>query len=461
MRGLLVAFGIIFMIVGTAAVLVPWLRRKRDLMTSWNLFLLGAVNFAGLSAIQTGSTQWHRYGSFDGGDILRYLVGSICFWVTVFLVYYLAKFPRQIGASRLRKWANPSTPAVLFAIGLCALMTLGNVYVPQVQFLGQIAGTFGGNAPMIMLALALFLWHRRRWNPFWLAGVVLAFIWAGYLGISAGSGRRNFMSAICTVPLCFYWLSWRYKSLGRVVVPMLLGAAMVGVGVIGLSLARSVNIRASGRFELATTKVIIAPTQLMEHGSKWASFLGGDATEAGLTAVNLYTKWKPREQVPFFTLYYILAQPIPRAWWPEKPRALGETLPLDTGWVSKYGPVSWGASIVGHCYQEGGWYMAIFYGLLFGAAFRFFDEILVRNASNPFVLGILGTASSHIVGLSRGDMSLFCSLILGICLTCLLLSFVTRMIFGTKVYGEGSLPQSEQEPSPAFAEPVAVQPLAA
>ena len=103
----------------------------------------------------------------------------------------------------------------------------------------------------------------------------------------------------------------------------------------------------------------------------------------------------------FHTLRFVLSNPIPRDLWPDKPQALGESLPESLGEFSD-GYVNWGTGIIGNAFHDGGLWMAGIYGLLVGGVFRIFDDILRRQPLNPWPIAMLAAMSPKIVAYSRG-----------------------------------------------------------
>jgi hypothetical protein len=157
-------------------------------------------------------------------------------------------------------------------------------------------------------------------------------------------------------------------------------------------------------------------------------FLGGDSVDASLVAIHQYTYYAtPR---PFHTLIFIASNPMPRAFWPDKPEALGYSLPRDSGQWRRTGFVNWGPGIVGHGFHEGGIHMLVFYAVLFGIAFRFFDELLARQPDNPYLLATFAAVSGQLMAFARGDIGLFSVLILSGFFTVLALNYLVRIFTG-------------------------------
>ena len=153
----------------------------------------------------------------------------------------------------------------------------------------------------------------------------------------------------------------------------------------------------------------------------------------------------------FHTVRYVLTNPIPRDWWPDKPVALGEFLPRDRGeWVD--GKVNWGPSIIGNAFHDGGLWMAGLYGLVFGGAFRVFDQLLAEQPNNPWLVMLLAAASPKIVALSRGDITIYIVAIVGLLVVATISLRLAMMIFGKVDEHEFADPIDEEYDSEPYFE---------
>jgi hypothetical protein len=175
------------------------------------------------------------------------------------------------------------------------------------------------------------------------------------------------------------------------------------------------------------------------------SIFGGDAVEASLATIRLYDGTLPIS--PFHTITYVIANPIPRAWWEDKPLALGYTLPIDIGWSRAHGDVNLGPGIIGHGYHEGGLFFIAFYAFLYASIMRFFDSLLVRDPGNPYLLGMLGSFSAQVVAFSRGDIGLYTAMMIGAMGSCLLITWLIRFFFGTERLTFGSAENHDFDPN--------------
>src|SRR4051794_35810098 len=170
MQPLLVLFGWLFTAAMLLAILVPWLTRRSDLLTTWNLFLLGSANFVGVAAIQTGHATKHLWAYTDA-DYVRFLVGAVVLYGTLFLTYYKAKWPRRLAGRWLRTWPPIEGPPMLALIGACAAFGLVTIFQVQVQGLAQILYLMGVACSCFALVFALVTYLR---NPLNLAMGVVA-----------------------------------------------------------------------------------------------------------------------------------------------------------------------------------------------------------------------------------------------------------------------------------------------
>ena len=102
---LLVPFGFIFIGVLLLMILVPYLRRRADLLTTWNMFLVGSINFVGLAALKAAYESEHfRILAYERRDYELYIMGAITFYVVLAASYYLIKLPRKFAGRLFRKW---------------------------------------------------------------------------------------------------------------------------------------------------------------------------------------------------------------------------------------------------------------------------------------------------------------------------------------------------------------------
>ena len=436
MQWLLVVSGCFVVVASLAIVIVPYVRGTSDLMTTWTLFLLGYANFVGVSAIQSGTAEFHLYGIFGESEYWRYALGSVVFLLAVSLTYYNFKWPRRFAQRRFHKVPPVTAPAMLAAFIVCVLLTLGGVFAPNVQFIGQILILVGWATANYAIAFAFYIWDSRRFNPVASALLLGAVAFGLAISIGQGTGRIYLLITLMTIPFCWYWKTLRYKPVRNTLLPLGVAIVLTFFLIAGYSTIRHARQNRDQTIaQLAVNRLKAIPEGFE---NRKGSILGGDTTDVSLLAIQRYTTVAKPE--PFFTVIYVLSNPIPRAWWPSKIGSLGETLPKETGMWNRSGYITLGAGMVGHGYHEGGLHMLVFYGFLVGSGLRMFDELLMTRSNNPFIVGLFSSVSGYIFALPRGEFGLYVVHVIAGFLAFFALNIICRSLFGTVYQGPAHEP---------------------
>ncbi|QDS97528.1 hypothetical protein [Adhaeretor mobilis] len=425
---LLILFSWILIAVLGLAILVPYIRRRSDLITAKNIFLLGSINFVGIAGLVSGySSEKFKILEYERSDYMLFMCGAIVFFVTMFASYHLIKFPKRLAGKYFRKWPSASGTTLFVMLGIALLMGLVSAFPPNIVGISSSIVHIGNKGTSFAMALAFVAWYRQKKNPILIAGLLAVLLFSMLLAIRGGGGRRSFVAVLAAIPICLYWLSLRYRK------PKLTLSVIAGIGVLGfLALSAYTVVRHFDRrgdktertFASSFEAIKLIPSKLFN--SDVDAMLGQNAVQVSLTAIHLYRDaYRPE---PFHTVYFVLSNPIPRALWENKPVGLGYSLPKKTTARTR---ATWGPGIVGHGFHEGGLHMLVFYGLLVGVSLRFFDELLVRQAGNPYILGMLTAMSGHLIGWTRGDIGTFTLQIILSAIAGLLIAFVGRLITGT------------------------------
>ncbi|MEQ8209927.1 MAG: hypothetical protein RH917_08840 [Lacipirellulaceae bacterium] len=428
---LLVWFCWVYMFVLGVAILLPYLRRKSDLLTTWNFMLLSLINFIGISGLTAGYwPELFRVKEFERRDYMDYMVGAIVFTVFLFLFYYKLNFAAKLANRRFRKWP-PQSPATLFCmVAIACLMGLAVLFPLNIQGIGQVIFQVGGKGSIFAFAFAFVAWWKQRKNPFLLSILLGTFFYAVLLAIVVGGGRRNMVGVLSVVPIALYWLTLRNRT-PRYALMVLGITGFCGMAVIAayseirhFSRIDIKNVAAEDRSassSLAALKEI--PKRLMSSSTD--HFLGQNCAQLSLTAIHIYRN--EVETKPFNALKFVLLTPIPRAIWEDKPIGLGFELPKDAKANTR---ATWGPGIVGHGYHEGGLHMLVFYAFLTAFALRFVDQLLITQPNNSYLIAFLAAASGHLIGWARGDISTFTNQIIFCFLAMLVLAYSGRFLFG-------------------------------
>lgn len=430
----LVIFGIVFIIACLYAVLVPYLRGRTDLVNCHNLFIAGSANFIGCSAINSGLTPHESDGSLNM-DVVRLIAGTIVFYVVFAVTYRSWKRPARAAARRWLNWGPTTTTPLVMTVILCGGLGLLAIYPPNIPGLASLIVYCCTNAPLIGFTLAFVTWYRDRWNPVLLAVLCLAFGLYLVVSLSTGTGRQPLLALFLSVPIALYWLNYRYRRAGSTLFIVGMGGI---VAFLVLSAYSEIRHKPSNpgdsMLNVALDRIAMLPSAIW-HLEGVDRLFDPFTTDCSLAAIRHYSSWS--DVRPFYTIWWIVANPIPRAVWQEKPESLGTMLPRELG-VWKYGYVNWGPGIVGHGYHEGGLIMLVFYGVLFGGCVRFLDGVLVRQPDNPYMLGIFCAIATQLIAFSRGDIALYSVLIIGGIATGLSINWLNKRLFGVAlVYPPG------------------------
>jgi hypothetical protein len=424
----LTIFGWLFIAAMLAVVIIPWATRKADLFTSWNLFLIGSANFVGFDSVASGSGAF-QWGIFSSSIIYSYIIAASVFYLFAFLAYYCWKFPRKQAGKRLRMWPRAEGNTLIPMLLLCLMLAVWGIATPNIEGVAQLGYQLGVPATVLAATFVTVNWLRRPFNGTLALVWISVFAFALVMSVFGTTGRRSILSVFLILPICLYWMILRYKLVRVTAIPL----AFLCFLVYSLVAAHNeIRHRYMGKASYMTPAqeavetIKLLPTALFNTRGPMRSLPSG-SVDASMICMQIFPRDFPTE--PFACIKFILANPIPRVWWPDKPSALGSWLSRRVPVWYQMGEVNISMGVVGHGYHEGGMHMLIFYGLLLGGVMRFFDELLIRQSDNPFLLGILAASSGNIIGLSRGDLALFMLLILGTVICTLVLRFVGR-IFG-------------------------------
>ena len=433
----LTIFAYIFISALLLLIAVPYFRRKSDLLTSWNVFLLGSINFVGLAALKAGTaSEEFKILEYTRSDYNHFMMGAVTFYGTLALAYHWLKLPRKAAGSLFRKWP-PANMAVLYLmLGLTVAAALVSIFPPPIVGLAQITSQLGNKAIVFSVVLAFCAWYQQKGNPILigiLGGVILL---AMIIAIKSGGGRRTLLGICMGIPIAYYWLRLRYTSPLRSSFVLGIAGFVVLLTVAAYSQVRHFDRQGEKQARTLATSIEalkLLPSKMLTPGKASKSLVGQNAAQTSLAAIHLYTQ--ELDPAPFHTIFYVVTMPMPRAYWPEKPVGLGYSLPKSSR--VRGTKATWGPGIVGHGFHEGGkngaYFMLIFYAVVAALALRFIDELLVRQSNNPYLLGAFSASAGHIAGWSRGDIGTFTLQILYAFMAGYLLGLVGRLIFGNGI----------------------------
>jgi len=383
--------------------LAQQLSGKHGLLTVRNFGLIGFIVFQLTGAFQPLWTQSHSRYFLDWPKVgLEYSEMA-----TLFLIVFFLAYEWWIGAKRLAKWtptsaAVPGPITLLWLAGIFTILAVLLRLAVNVPYVSMIAGRAGIGFAAVAVGMTAWVWVRSVWNPVY-------FVWFGVicaanfgLILSQSFGRRNLIALGASIIWAMYYSSLRYMNPRKLLVrltiitlpPLLLVAAFT-----------SVRSSEEGRVSL-TQQLVNITTQSNLKDGLLALASGQDCAPVGMwTIENFPERFKYNHLLAIKYFFYL---PIPRAIWEDKPLPLGKRQPALAGLKGvDVDKLTTGPGVIGHAAAEGGFYALVVYAFVGALFLRYFDEIVSRNSANPLVVLPVGSALGQIVGLPRGDLSLF------------------------------------------------------
>jgi hypothetical protein len=418
-------------------VIVPYLRRKADLISPWTMLLLGVSIFVGIGCLEAFSMPM-RFPGLQWFESTRTEVNRYIFWTTTFLAalfvtYYYDPVSRKLANGTLSKWPPPSTPVLLLTLSGClALIALYWATASlHLAFIGPALLNISHKAMLFACVFSMILWYRNKVNPVWLITFIAVFIAMCMFSMLMAHGRRMLLSVFMVPVLVVYYYdvrNWKpTKGMAAV------GVAVVSIFVLNLMYSSIRHYDWQTKEQRSAAGIV---KQIQGIGEKdWFERFANNSlfhfsqqvVHYALVTDHFVTTGRLEPQ-PFNTFKFFVAYPIPRRLWPEKPQILGIILPRDILGRS----TNWGTGIAGHAAFEGGWIVAALFGYIGGAAMRLFGDAIRRQPTNPFLIAMFATASTHILAWPRGDLAIMTLEIVECYFFAIGFGIVGRILFGTQ-----------------------------
>ncbi|HMP06304.1 MAG TPA: hypothetical protein PJ982_08150 [Lacipirellulaceae bacterium] len=198
----LLVFSLAFSLWAVAAIVVPYIQRKTDLLTARNFFLLGALLYVGFSGIK--AAREGHYFQYSHSVYLVYYTYIVVFFAVFSLAYKKLRWPARAADRRFLRWPITHGIGLWFPLLLCLATVGAQIAVSQVPGLRIVASRAGSIAPVFALAFGLAIWRTNKMNPGAIAVVLVALLAGAYLSFSIGGGRRLLYAFAVTIPFCFY-----------------------------------------------------------------------------------------------------------------------------------------------------------------------------------------------------------------------------------------------------------------
>lgn len=427
-------------VVSLFAIIVPILRGRSDALTFWNMFLLGGIIFIGIGFLEVvyGTFEWEELKWFQPSrkDVQILVLGTILFYVTIFSTYYLLDKPIQKFTGHFfNKWPASSLSVTLLMVGLMFAITVASLLTRGIIFVSPLLINVSQKVVVFAVVFTFCHWYQNKRQLPMLGLFLGVFCYCLLFTMVVYVGRRLMMSIVGVPLICMYWLKWRYATRKRIVLVMAATATIVFCTTVFYSTfrhARSIH-SADAKRSFSTVFDAMMSTGLddvIQHiTGNTLHFFSQYTMHYSLLTIHLVEAGDiPVE--PLNTIKFVIAYPVPRAIWPNKPDALGQRIVRDILQLSV--STNWGLGFVAHSYQEGGYVVIVFYSILVVVLIRTLDDAMRRQPDNRFLLATFCAGAPHVLGLIRGDICTMTVEILEAFAFVWIVGLSFRFVFGTE-----------------------------
>jgi hypothetical protein len=429
-------FGVAVIVVMAAFVIVPYLRGKSDLLTAWNVLLLSIAINTGVGCLEVryGDWSWPNLQWFQPTipEMQWCMAANTVFIVALILFYYYNPIPGYFTSRMLVRWPPLNGLTYFYVIAFCGLFVAAAMVTRHITFVSQILNQLSTKAAVFAVVFSFMLWYRNRVNLFWLFFFFGVFLGASFFSIIVSVGRRMLLSMVLGPLLCVYWTSIRYWK------PKYCMSALAGVAVVVFLTSLAYN---SFRFfhhghsgEERSTANVLAHVSEIGNTDWTASFVSNKLHYFSQYCVH-YSLLAERfagdgrmPTKPLNTLAFLIAIPIPREIWEEKPETIGITMVRD---VVGDPSTNWGVGIAGHGAYEGGMLALVLYAFLVAFGIRFLDDPILSQPTNPFLIANFAAAGPHVLAFARGDFGIMSFEVIKCFVFMIVLAYSARLLFGT------------------------------
>lgn len=435
----LVPLGWAVLIVSALAIIIPILRGKSDALTFWNIFLVGGMNFIGISCFEVayGTFHWEQLQWFQPTrhDVQIYIIGTVLFYVSIFFSYFVLTKPITGFTDRfLNKWPPKSLTITMSMVALAFVVSVGSMALSGIVFVGPLLVNLAQKAIVFAVVFSFCHWFENRRQILFFGTFVGTFAYCSLFSMVAFIGRRLLLSVVGAPAFCLYWLQLRYQSPRRILAGLVIASALT-VCVAGFYSAfrHARTIHGADAHRTFTTVIQAMLNTGIEDAFDYVTentlhFFSQYTGHYTLLTIHL-VETRDIDVEPLNSLKFIATYPIPRALWPGKPNALGVRIVRDVLRI----PIgtNWGLGVVGHGWQEGGYPVIVFYGFLMVVLIRLMDDALRRQPDNRFLLGVLCAGAPHMLAWTRGDISTMTIEVLEALAFAIAVGWFYRFLYGT------------------------------
>lgn len=430
-----------------AIVGIGYLFRGQPLVSWRNIFLLGFVQFYTLTTILAAPLEFpSEFYRPTGEGYPKLLVGMPLFLV-VFLV--CAKWAstwtwpsRMVPQVRLPVTTGGVATMAVFLAGFCAATVPlgGGTFGEAISFFIRTAVSTAA------AGLAFYLVMRYPRNPVWWALFLGLFGFAAILSVVGSIDRRNFLSVFFVVPWMWFFYQLRYQRPTRVLVQLAVVGGISFVCLVIYNAGRHRVDQGVATFDKRATQF----TQLIQNPDFSSKNIVNNLIlqDTALNTIAIMEIYPDQfDHIPLHGAHFFLVNPIPRVLYPGKPKALGILLQEQFKIAANLGP-----GILGHGWAEAGWIGIVYYAVFFGCLVAVADRLTLERLNNPYFLAATGSNLGNVLGLARGETSMFLDMIVAGSAACLILYAVggsvlrAYMLVGRPIPPEDLVPASLRAP---------------
>ncbi|MEM8836071.1 MAG: hypothetical protein AAGD00_09650 [Planctomycetota bacterium] len=382
--------------------------RRVDFVSLRNFFYLGFVLFLlqnAASSLYTGTYSWFTLREPQATGI-AYLA-LCCMFLGLFHVFYMnVPLGRKLAGVLPSNFKTPGTGKMLVLTVFCAVLGMVLFFTVNIPYVGILARGVGWSMAAIACGLGAWMWARNSFNPVFVFTLISVFAVSAIPALSGHSSRKPLVGLFAAAVWGAWYASYRYRPFRSYALPLSL---LLAVGISAVALLTATRGAGGDRERSAAQHA-----QAIASGLSVNNILDGVRELSGgqsggpisMWLVEMYPERRPFE--PLFTARYYFMFPLPRAYFPWKgePVSVRIAKMADVEGVDQdFIKVSPG--MMGQFWIDGGWLAVAFYAVPLGIIFRMLDEWARRNANSVFVVLPLGSGLAEIIGLPRGEVTLF------------------------------------------------------
>lgn len=408
--------------------IVQGVSRRVELFSVRNIYLAGFVIYqvvSPIAALRSGSHMSFRIIDPEGA------AQWFTLYAYIFIAIYLWSYHR-LGISNwfAAKFSGENLTAsdsmlTGLAIGMIAFAVLLRAVGVQIPYMRGVSINVSVAIAAASCAVIGWVWGARRMNPavLMVAGLVLSV--SMVVALTGFYSRRPLVSILAGFSWGAYYRWARHLSFSKLVIstmPLIIATAVI----VGAYTA----IRSNDRTRVFDAKSTMRSMQGASIGSGTADLLGGQ--QCGSIALWVMETFPDEiDYKPLFSLRFMAYYFVPRFLWEDKPQPLSK----DVATLARLRGVNRSVitlppGVVGYAGAEGGLYAIIIYAIFFGQFTRFFDELIRRNPTNPFVVLSIGCTTGQFLGLARGDIAIFTNLAVMGFVSTFLMIYIAGLAFG-------------------------------